>query len=257
MRVKVTAALHLPAFRDGVGRGGGQEPGASFINLQAVSLVGMRARLLGPSRAAPGARGLQAEGAGRRAHLVAVSPHRPTPPPRKEGLARGASRVGVRVHPRAVTAGQGPGGLDPSAPPRQRPPAPEAPGTPAGWDRSPTPASPTGAPSPAGPAPNALTPDPLAASLYSAGVRTMRPPRLRLRLSLRLPYRPPPALPREPAAPPRRRTRPAPAAAATNQRAVGVERAARQAQPIQPLLARRGAAGGDGAGDGRAIGQVC
>lgn len=131
---------------------------------------------------------MQAKRTGRRARLAAVSPNRPPPPHRKEGFSRGASRVGVRGQPRAVTAGRGPGGLDPCAPPRQRPLAPEAPRTPAGWDRSPTPAFSTGAPSTARPAPNALTPDPLAASLYSAGVRTMRPPRLRLRLSLRLPY---------------------------------------------------------------------
>lgn len=136
----------------------------------------------------------------------------------------------------------GGGGLDPCAPPRQRPLAPEAPWTPAGWDRSPR-----------RPSPRALPPQPVRP-------RT-RSPRIRW-----LPHCTPPAPVRcgrpgsgfgsasgcctaaSPTpgtgrpAPPRRRTRPAPAAAATNQRAAGAEQAARQAQPIQPLPARRRAA---------------
>lgn len=96
-------------------------------------------------------------------------------------------------------------------------------------------------PPPLRPAPGALTPDPLAASLYCAGAGASRPPQTPLRFGLGPPSCRPPA-PGAPAAPPRRRTRPAPAAAAANQRAAGAEPASRQARPIQPLPARRGAA---------------
>lgn len=93
-------------------------------------------------------------------------------------------------------------------------------------------------PPPLRPAPGALTPDPLAASLYCAGARASRPPQTPLRFGLGPPSCRPPA-PGAPATPPRRRTRPAPAAAAANQRAAGAEPASRQARPIQPLPACR------------------
>lgn len=146
--------------------------------------------------------------------------------------------MGVRVNPGVVTAGRGLGlspnipnlrPPNPYAPQRQRPPSSERTLDPTGSDHyQPWPSPRALPPQPA--RPWHAHPDPLAASLYCAGLHTPRPPWLRLRLrppSRRLPY-PGHGPPRPAGGPPRARG---------SHRAVGAEQAARQALTIQPLPA--------------------
>lgn len=199
----------------------------------------------------PGARGLQARRTGR--HVRPGSAQTAHTSPKEGGFAGGASRVGDRFNPRAVTAGQGPRGPEPCAPPRQRPLAPERTQDRAGSDR----------PQP-GPSPPALPPQPSRLRARSPRIRWLphcTPPASVLRGRLGSGFDSGsgcrtaacPTLGTGRPAPPRRWTCPAPAAAAANQRAVGAEQAARQAQPIQLLPARRGAAAEMG---GRLVGSV-
>lgn len=235
----------------GHGQGGPQEPGAPFIKLQAVFLVCVRTVFPGGGRAPspePGAGGMQARGTDRRAPLARVKPKPPHIGPKGKGSPRGV-------------AGGRPGqhlGRDSRVGPRgDRPPCPAAPtatgpGTspgPCGVRSPPARASSAGAPSAARPDPGALTPGPLAASSYCAGVRAPRPPRLRLRL------RP---LSRRPSAPGHRPPRPAGGPAPrprqpspTTGRRGGAGRAPGLANPAPTCVAR------SGRGNGRAIGQVC
>lgn len=215
---------------------GRQEPGAPFIKLQAVFLVCVRTVLLGPSRARrrepadcrlEGLDGTSGRG----------QPKPPTPPQRKEGFSGGASRVGVRINPRAVTAGQGPGGPEPCAPPRQRPLAPEHTQDPAGSDR----------PQP-GPSPPALPPQPSRLRARSPRIRWLphcTPPASVLRGRLGSGFDSGsgcrtaacPTLGTGRPAPPRRWTCPAPAAAAANQRAGRSRPRARPSQSSSYLRA--------------------
>ncbi|XP_042770435.1 proline-rich protein 2-like [Panthera leo] len=151
---------------------------------------------------------------GRPAPPFGVKPEPPRPTPNERGVRPGASRVGVSRQRRVVTAGRDPGSGPIPLPRRtngRRPPA--QPG-PCGVGPPPARAFSAGAPSTAPrPAPVALTPAPLAASLYCAGARAPRPPRLRLGLGLRpLSCRPPAPghRPPRPAGGPAPRPRPPP-----------------------------------------------
>ncbi|XP_057569831.1 sterile alpha motif domain-containing protein 1-like [Hippopotamus amphibius kiboko] len=139
----------------------------------------------------------------------------------------------------AQTAPHGPRRKE-GSPPRPRPPAPRRTRYPEGPEPPPAPASTASAPSTSPPGPGRAHPG------STSCLIVLR--RRRCSTAAAAPASDPawaavlPPAPGAPAAPPRRRTLPAPAAAAANQRAAGAEQAARQARPIQPLPARRGAA---------------
>lgn len=187
----------------------------------------------------PGAGGCRLGGRAGRHLRPGSSPNRPTRAP-KGRVRPGASRVGDPVNTRGVTTGWGPGETDPRALPRQRPLAPGRSLDPAGSAR----------PQP-GPSPRALPPQPARPQARSPRIRwlphcTEPASVLRGRRgsgfgsgSGRCPgARPPPGTgrPAPPADPPRAR------GSRRQPEAGGAEQAARQAWPIQPPPAWRGAA---------------
>lgn len=214
-------------------------------------------------RAEPGARGPQARGTGGgdggaengragRHHRSGSSLNRHTRPQRKEGFARGR-RGWASPSTRGRDSGAEPWG-GPIPAPRltngRRPPAHSGP---SGVGPPPDRAFSADAPS------TAPLPGPSRAHPGSAGSFIVLRRRPCSAAAADPAWAPapaavlPPARPRAPAAPPRRQTRPAPAAAAANQRTAGAEQAARQARPIQPLSARRGAAAEMGARLARSV----